>query len=307
MHYGPCASKDMIKVRVRKIFEFQGVEGMSSGSVSGKRLVVVLGMHRSGTSAMARGLRVLGVNLGNKLIAGIKDDNDKGFWEDAEITSLNEEMLNSLGMKWSSLRYLMPEHIHMLLSEDYFQRALQLVSTKSADVPVFGFKDPRVAKLLPFWQSVFAQGGYQTSYVIALRNPVSVARSLLRRNKMPLSCGYYLWLQHVHNSIVHTKGDVRVICDFDRVMADARHELTRIATRLDLHLDEARLAEYQNDFLDELLRHSVASAEDLKNDPLSPPVVGMFHELLFLAARDAIDLDGQNVVGTLQRIHVACQ
>jgi hypothetical protein len=64
---------------------------------SDKRLVVVLGMHRSGTSAITRALEVLGVNVGTNLLPPVDGDNAKGFFEDVEINSLNVEILRALG------------------------------------------------------------------------------------------------------------------------------------------------------------------------------------------------------------------
>ena len=58
------------------------------------RLIVILGMHRSGTSAITRGLQVMGVSLGNNLMPPMEDVNAKGFWEDIDLVALNVEILN---------------------------------------------------------------------------------------------------------------------------------------------------------------------------------------------------------------------
>ena len=59
-----------------------------------KRLIVVLGMHRSGTSAITRGLQVMGVGLGDRMMPAMPD-NVKGFWEDVDLNALNMEMLSA--------------------------------------------------------------------------------------------------------------------------------------------------------------------------------------------------------------------
>src|SRR5882724_9597278 len=58
-----------------------------------QRLIVVLGMHRSGTSAMTRALQAMGVELGSRLMPPVEGENDKGFWEDLELNALNIEVL----------------------------------------------------------------------------------------------------------------------------------------------------------------------------------------------------------------------
>ena len=119
------------------------------------KLIVVLGMHRSGTSVIARSLQVLGVGLGDNL-QPTAADNPKGYWEDLDIIQLNIEMLNFLKNDWHFLTPIQSEDLDVLRRNGYFLRALEIIRKKMAAAPVFGFKDPRVAKLLPFWKEIFA-------------------------------------------------------------------------------------------------------------------------------------------------------
>ena len=68
-----------------------------------QKIVVVLGMHRSGTSAVTRGLQVIGIELGDRLMMPVKGDNDKGFWEDVDLNALNIEMLHAIDSDWFHL------------------------------------------------------------------------------------------------------------------------------------------------------------------------------------------------------------
>ena len=61
------------------------------------RIIAVLGMHRSGTSAVARGLKALGVELGEHLMPPAANNNDKGFFEDVDVNALNNEILKLIG------------------------------------------------------------------------------------------------------------------------------------------------------------------------------------------------------------------
>ena len=63
----------------------------------GKRLVVVLGMHRSGTSAVTRGLLATGISFGENLLQPLIGVNEKGFWEDLDILEFNERLLYESG------------------------------------------------------------------------------------------------------------------------------------------------------------------------------------------------------------------
>src|SRR5210317_53351 len=85
---------------------------------SRKKLVVVLGMHRSGTSVAARALKVLGVDLGDHLIPPIKNNNDRGFWEDIDINNFNNELLDKMGSNWDRLTILDETNQHHKFAEE---------------------------------------------------------------------------------------------------------------------------------------------------------------------------------------------
>jgi len=85
-------------------------------SKQGKSIVVVLGMHRSGTSAITRGLQVMGVNLGNQLMPPVAGNNEKGFFEDTAVSSINSELLGAMGQDWHTLAFV---HTDELLDKKY--------------------------------------------------------------------------------------------------------------------------------------------------------------------------------------------
>ena len=73
---------------------------------SKKKLIVVLGMHRSGTSVTAKSLQVLGVDLGDNLMPAIRNNNEAGFWEDVDINNFNIKLLDKIGSDWDRLTLL---------------------------------------------------------------------------------------------------------------------------------------------------------------------------------------------------------
>ena len=238
-----------------------------------QRLVVVLGMHRSGTSAITRGLKVLGVDLGDGLQGAESGVNDKGFWEDIEIHDLDVDMLEALGRDWGHVSAIGKDQLRALHEQDYFPRAVALLRRKADHVPVFGFKDPRLAMLLPFWQEVFEYLELDVAYVIAIRNPLSVARSLKKRDRMEAEQAYLLWLGHVVTPLAGTLGSRRVLVDFDCLMRSPDSVLKRMGEGLDLAVDEAELDCYRNDFLDPRSRHTVFDLDDLHSDAACPSLV----------------------------------
>jgi GT2 family glycosyltransferase len=260
-------------------------------SLSGKRLVVVLGMHRSGTSAITRALEVLGVDIGANLLPSIDGINAKGFFEDVEINSLNVEILRALGSDWRSLAKIDPEDIKVLNKGEYFLRAADLLRRKTAGAPIFGFKDPRVAKILPFWRYVFSHCQFRADYVLVVRNPLSVVRSLAKRDGLLPEKTYLLWCGHVLNSLAHTEDARRVLVDYDQFVQEPKKDLEMIADRLDLKFDRQAFQIYRSEFLDERLRHTVFKSSDLTLDLACPPLAQEVYSDLLGACIDNNQLD----------------
>lgn len=256
------------------------------------RLIVVLGMHRSGTSAVTRALQVLGVHLGDHLMPPVENNNDKGFWEDLDINALNMELLNVLNNDWHNLTPITPQNFEVLRQKGFYIKALELLRQKIRHAGIFGIKDPRVAKLLPFWQEVFAHSGYRVSYVLTIRNPLSVAQSLAKRDGMAPEKSYLLWLEHVLNSLFWTAGTQRVMVDYDRLMQAPVQELKRMSEGLELPIDETELQVYTTKFLDQALQHNLYTAAALSLDEACPPLVQeIFMKLTAIASNQDSSFD----------------
>ncbi len=263
---------------------------------SQNRLVVVLGMHRSGTSAITRSLGLLGVGLGSNLHpAGF--DNPKGFWEDRGVLDLNEELLalqdsayDRLGLAQQTIP-TGPEIGRLKL------KAVQLVQERLASAAgLWGFKDPRTCRLLSFWLEIFAAIGCRVSFVIALRNPASVAASLINRNQTPAEKSYWLWLQHMLPAVLQSHGMERVVVDYDAFMDAPYVQLARIAKAIDLPLpapEAAEVRDFVNEFLEAGLRHTRFSLQQLKLDSRVPAAVCELYGLLSAVARDEATLEGE--------------
>ncbi|MDO9150182.1 MAG: hypothetical protein Q7U33_02250 [Methylotenera sp.] len=245
-----------------------------------KRLVVVLGAHRSGTSTITRGLKVMGVDLGTNLIPALDHNNEKGFWEDAELNAFNHQMLLAIGSDWDGLAPINLNDVDVLYNKGYFIGAVGLLHRKLENASVFGFKDPRMARLLPFWQRVFAHCQFNISYVLAIRHPLSVVNSLARRDGLSATYSYLLWLGHVITSLSGTNGANRVLVDYDCLMQSPELEIKRIAQGLKFEIDPEQLEEYQYEFIDKNLRHTCYDLNALLIDDMCPQIVREVYAIL---------------------------
>ncbi len=248
-------------------------------------LVVVLGMHRSGTSAVAKSLEIFGVSLGKSLIAA-QADNPKGFWEDELLVSLNIRLLQELGSYTDSLTPLADDALEAVLHGPFATQAKDYLSSRLKDHPHFGIKDPRMPRLLRFWCPLLKTLGVETRYVITLRHPGNVVRSLQRREELSAEKCYWMWVVHMIECLPLLRSPHTVVIDYDRLMTSPADELLRVGRRLDLPANPETLDTFTRDFLDDNLRHNRDPADGLDYDPACPPLAFELYQALMLEARD---------------------
>jgi len=268
-----------------------------------KRLVVVLGMHRSGTSLLTRALAVLGVSLGDRLMPAA-EENPKGFWEDLDINALNIAILEALGHSWHSLAPTLPGEVAEPLLADFKRRALAILRDRLSDTDCFGLKDPRMSRLLPFWQDVFSELKIKVSYVVVCRNPVSVARSLAKRNGFDQEKSYHLWLGHMIEILARTQNCHRVVVDYDLFLADPAGQLQRIAQGLGLEFLPGctEVSEFTTSFLESSLRHHHYRLQDFLSDQALPPQVTTLYQLLLKLASYVPDWGDGEIAAVVDHI-----
>ena len=186
-------------------------------------------MHRAGTSVVARALQALGVDLGDSLMSANLNVNARGFFEDNDLVKLDDELLAACGADWKNVALLDTLDWRGSAFVTARTRARHLLEMRLSRSGQFGFKDPRVARLLPFWQGIFADMGVADAYVIALRHPLSVIDSLTARDALDVQRSGWLWLTHLVCALHYTAGRRRVVVDYDRLLAAPEHESRDLA------------------------------------------------------------------------------
>ncbi len=231
-----------------------------------RRAMLILGMHRSGTSAFARGMQALGVYLGNNFLS-TRPDNPTGYWEDRNICELNERLLAVFGLKWTDVSLIHEARWREPAVQSLRSEAVEYLRANFRGRSLWGYKDPRTIRLLPFWQSVLRYLEVDECYLVAIRNPLSVAASLFQRQGMDTVTAHRLWLVYMVPYLGAIANRRFVVADYDLLMAGPQGELERIARALEIPLDESTLAEIQRftaDFLDSNLRHNLFSEYDFE-------------------------------------------
>lgn len=239
-----------------------------------QRVIIVLCMHRSGSSVITRGIQALGADLGDNLMAPVDGNNAKGFFEDLDIYRFNEELLSSLGSAWHSLTPLDKTRLTGPEFSEQRRQAIQLMNEKLVAGRLFAFKDPRTAVLMPFWRCVFEDLDLDDRYVIAVRNPIEIAASLKARDGLDMRRGLYLWAKHAFEAVGNTKGKPRIFVAYDAIMRQPMEQLTRLAEGLgfdELNTSEKDIRDYCEGFLESKLRHNYAGEQELERTGLVPP------------------------------------
>jgi hypothetical protein len=264
------------------------------------RVVVVLGMHRSGTSALARGVSALGVNLGDGLLPA-DVHNPAGYWESMAITQINNDLFAAQGLAWDSACALRTS-VHP--GDPLVRQAREALQARFAGKALCGFKDPRASRLLWFWRHVFADLALDDSYVLALRHPEEVVGSLQAREPMPRIQALVLWALHYLDALPATASRRRAIVDYDALLADPEKQMRRIAQALDLPLDASRraaIARYGRDFIAPQLRHHRDQQAGQDDDPVTRSVLDMY-DALRAAASGECALESAQVADALGEV-----
>ena len=222
---------------------------------------MVGGMHRSGTSALAGALAAAGVNFGQNLIPAA-EDNQKGFFEDADVVALNTNLLRKRFQDWDSCTPLEGATISAELFPAEFEQACGIVSSLAEGHRVCGLKDPRISLLTHFWTQVCHKVERQPLWLLCLRHPAEVAQSLYQRNRFSPIKSSALWLKYTLQLLEAQNGSPNVLpVEFAAARANPQSVLEHVGETLTLDADAA---DRFTGFFESNLAHGQKEGTDLK-------------------------------------------
>jgi hypothetical protein len=241
-------------------------------------------MHRSGTSVVTRGLKALGVYLGEALL-GPAPDNLKGYWEHRAIFELNEEVMAAIDRPWWNSRPIPPGTWEGGELDELKGRAASRLVELFRGRELWGFKDPRTIRLFPFWGEVLRRLEPSVSIVLAVRPPASAVASLVSRDGMPAADAEQLWLEYMLPWLPDISAYPVLVVDYDRLIGSPLRQLRRVAGHLGVTIDPADpdITEYTRSFVDRALRHHAQPAGSTAGDDGRPSLADQaYSELLKL-------------------------
>lgn len=239
-------------------------------------------MHRSGTSALARAVNLLGAYIGEETDLVPKSRfNPEGYWEQQAIVDLHDKILDHFNRDWRTAAPL-PEGWHLMNEMKPFRTELiDLIRAKYKDQKLWMWKDPRTSILLEIWKNALKELGIHLSCIVIIRNPLEVVGSLEKRTD-PSSRNkiYGIWLNYNLCILRSTKFVQHALISFDDFMMDCENQMRRCSAALDLPWPEGEEIRTQiKQFIRPDLRHNITGIDELRRSD-APSSVITFWELL---------------------------
>jgi hypothetical protein len=244
-------------------------------SIKESKAIIVLGMHRSGTSAISGVFSHLGVLMGKKLFKAQKGVNEKGFFENSLVVQLNERLFEKLESSWDdplgAQKDIMKCDIAIELA-----MAKQLLVREYDKAIYWGIKDPRTSVLMQFWLKVFSDLKVKPHYLIMVRHPMDVFRSLEKRDQFSIEKSLILWVHYTLGSFENYHKDSHSIMLYDNLMNDTEKQVENC---IDTYAPElhSKVIEACAFISVELRNHSSQTSENKSNDPICELALSLYN------------------------------
>jgi hypothetical protein len=252
-------------------------------------IVVVLGMHRSGTSLCSHILSALGVDMTDNIpgpgAEAPMPDNPHGHWERWEIVEFHDRILGLFDRGYWGRFHDFPLPVAWWADPRVVQIRREMIAflEKRMTDDYFGFKDPRTARLLPVWHQIFNALKLTPKIVLCLRNPAQVARSLYARDALDPAIGEYRWLVHTVDLFRHANSLDMCTVEYEGWFGEPASNLEKLREFLGLpwQQSESELGMMLSGIIDRTARH-----DDLEIREASQPLVRSFYKLVKRAGKD---------------------
>ncbi len=202
---------------------------MRTGSV-GTEAILVLGMHRSGTSAVAGALNLLGATPPAKLLSPASD-NPSGFWEAESVLGVNDWILNEGGAVWYDCLAFDANALDVQTRAMALTFIMLCMTSEFGSAPLKLIKDPRLCLLLDLWFPALNAVGTSPAVFLVVRPPGEIAQSLEVREHLPFEISAALWLRYMLDAEFATRTCRRDVLVYDDLLSDWRGTLVRAGQR----------------------------------------------------------------------------
>lgn len=248
--------------------------------------IIVVGMHRSGTSALTRVINLLGADITRDLMSASVGNNERGFWESNTVRGIHDRLLAALGSSYDDPMQLPPGWLDTAAAMRAKRELADEIAEDFAESALFVVKDPRIARLLPLWLALLDELAIEPAVVVSVRNPLEVAASLHKRDGVPPAQSMLVYVRSYLEVELASRGCRRLFIRYDRLLDDWRGLQSRLESLLGPSWPRptSEAAARIERFLDPDLRHHKASREELEAASHVAPTVVEMLDLLCTAA-----------------------
>lgn len=258
-------------------------------------MILVVGMHRSGTSAAARLINILGADIGENLLLGQTEVNRNGFWENTALIDLHEEIFAKLDSAWFDFRPLPDNWWRSDEVKPFGREILSVIERDYSSKHLLGVKDPRLCRFLPLWTEALKPVVQNTMCLLMIRNPLEVAGSLKKRDNIEKNVALMIWMLYVLEAEYYSREFRRTVVDYDGLLKDWRGTVDRMTGDLGVTWPKSipEVADaLQKEINPDLRRHHVTPQDSKEPDTLTRKALAVYAAVSggdLSGARDFLD------------------
>jgi hypothetical protein len=246
----------------------QSVPDQADQRVARRACLLVLGMHRSGTSALTRVLNFMGAALPANIL-GADASNEAGHWEPERLIGLHDQMLAEAGSSWDDWNKL---DLAVLPAErlDFYKSQIRtLIEEEYGASKLFVLKEPRICRFVPLYRDILDRLDIDVLPVLMFRHPLEVAASLKKRNETPLALGQLYWLRHIIDAERDSRSMRRAVLSYEELLGEGAAVVKRAFAALQLDMPElsAETETRIGQFASPAMKHMHAAQCDTGSNP----------------------------------------
>jgi hypothetical protein len=262
-----------------------------SAAVQRRPIVLVVGMHRSGTSLCSHILSALGVDMTDKIpgpgATSPHPSNPRGHWERWEIVEFHDRILSLFNRDYLGHFHDFALPVAWWADPRVAQIRREIIAflEQRMGESYFGFKDPRTVRLMPVWHQTLNELKLAPKLVLCVRNPAQVARSLHARDGLDPAIGEYRWLVHMVDFFRYATNFDFCTVEYEEWFNNPSANIEKLQKFLDLswQQSEADLALVLSGIVDPALRH-----DDVEHREAVQPLVRSLYKLAGRAGQDGV-------------------
>ncbi|MGI8900186.1 MAG: sulfotransferase family protein [Nocardioides sp.] len=253
--------------------------GSELSSPAPQQAVFIVGSGRSGSSALACTLQILGMHVPAPEVPP-DNTNPKGFGESQWVVDLHDRMLRRANVAVSDARPQAWFDTGKLSTNERLRETVKAWAEAqfSEDISEIVLKDPRLAWFIGLWRSAVLRSGVEPSYAVTLRPPAEVIASKQKYYSVRVSESSRAasWVNHMLHTERATRGSRRVFVRYHDLLDDWTVPIYRLGESFELEAVRTATAKELrrvHDFIDPDLRRVRGSSDDLDLPPALRTVV----------------------------------